>query len=232
MKPTLIIILLLSTRSLFGDQKTPPDLLAKLDQLNHEVVALKTQQATAASESANLGKEERQLLRTADLLRDDFKRLGKDIQKDVDESRDHASQKASHDANQCTFPEGHPENCAAYNAEAKRLDEWARRLNEDKKLLKMRSSGLDEARENLNKGTLDWFARKKSNNATLNDLEAKEKAAVEKAKRMTMDDGFLRIPRLRRLMSEHCANLSEVGTQAALEMASQCLQRVFDGASH
>ena len=130
-----------------------------------------------------------------------------------------------HNANRCTAPADHPENCAAYDAEAERLDERTTQVKARAANLEIRRKLLQDRQSDLSHATEDCFTRKKANNAKLEDLKAQEQGLIERVKRLMFDDSFLNDLRLRKIISKQCAE--QMNTP---EEASQCLQAVYDGA--
>ena len=206
--------------------ETPKSTLQQaLEGLRQEAESLKGDLDSAREEQADLAEEEQRLTATADLLKGAIQHFQADVQKYKEDFRAQEAAVAGHNAQRCTYPEGHPEACDQYEAKARQLNATSAQIEERGANLDQYRQGLEERRADLNNAVLDWAQRKKSNNALLEELEAKERRAVEQVKRLTLDDQFLRDLRLRKIVSEQC---SEMGN---LEAASQCLQAVYDGAA-
>jgi len=209
-----------------ANDKPPEDLLQKIAALKEDVVTVKHDLDTAFAEGAALRKQEKQLSGSIDHLKESFREWSDDKQKHDAEVRDETGQVARHNSNRCTYEEGHPEQCSAYQAEASRLNDWGKRLDSEEETLQRRQSDLVATREKLHREASEWDSKTKSNKAKIEEMLVKQKAAIAKANDFTIDDEFLRDLKLRALISKYCANTSD------LEAASQCLQRVWDGASH
>lgn len=149
-------------------------------QIEKEAEPVQTGRKECQAKDADLATEEKRLIATADLLRGAAQNFKADLEKQIADARAQNASADRHNANRCTYPEGHPEVCAAYNEEARQITEWGRRVNDSATTLEMRRKGLRDRQDDLSRGTLDWAQRKKANNAALEDLDAKEKALIDK----------------------------------------------------
>lgn len=205
-------------------QKTTKDQLQKLNELRKELESVEIQRAGAEAEQASLAKENDRLTASADLLHHATLSLKADA---TEQRLDAAAQNRAaeeHNANRCTYREGHPEDCAAYTAAAERINTWKAQVDARAANLEIRRKLLLDRQGDLSRATEDSFSRKKANNAKLEDLEAKESDLVDRVKRLMLDDSFLNDLRLRKIISNECAEMMTP------EDASQCLQAVWDGA--
>jgi hypothetical protein len=210
-----------------NSKDTSGELQQELAELKKEADSLKVEWAAAEAEKASLAEEEKRLTSTADLLKGAWQNLRVAVQDHVRDASAQQSAVKQHNGNRCTYPEGRPEVCDAYVAEARRLNTWRDQIAEREKTLRMRETGLQERQTDLSHATLEWAQKKKTNNARQEDLAAQERTLVARVKQFTLDDRFLKDLRLRKTISEHCRSLAESGS---LEAASQCLQQVWDGA--
>jgi DNA repair exonuclease SbcCD ATPase subunit len=205
-------------------QKTTKDQLQKLNELRKELESVEIQRAGAEAEQASLAKENDRLTASADLLHHANLSFVADRTKHNLDGDAQNRGMNGHNAKGCTYRAGHPEDCAAWVAEGERLVAWGVQVDARKANLEIRRKLLRDRQGDLSRATEDCFSRKKANNAKLEDLEAKESDLVDRVKRLMFDDSFLNDLRLRKIISNECAEMMTP------EDASQCLQAVWDGA--
>jgi ankyrin repeat protein len=100
-----------------------------------------------------------------------------------------------------------------------------------------RSDQLIRHQTDLSNATLDNFARKKKNNAALEDAQVKRNKLVHEVRSLMLDDRFLDDLRKRNLLSQEAVRSMRKSADGmtdmdgSLETAHRLLQEVWDGAA-
>jgi hypothetical protein len=235
----ILPLLVVLSQGTFAQEKKDDDALKaireKVSSLGSEIKSVQSQLENLETIRVKLVTEEHGLAATADQLKADRAKLHSDGNAFQTDARNQIAAGERHQANP---PD--PRNAtavAAYNSEAQRINAWGDRLDEQKKTIILRSDQLIQRDSDLSSATLDNFARKKKNNAAVEDAQAQRNQLVHEVRSLMLDDRFLDDLRKRNLLSQQAViemrKRAESMTEldGSLEIAHHLLQEVWDGAA-
>ena len=194
-----------------GAIKDDEDMMNELESLKVEIVKAETAKTV-------LDEEGERLAATGELLKGAIENYKEEMGSLKDERIKYNAEVAAHNA-RCTEDPSY--NC---NSQAAVLNERKRRGEERQKTLELKHSMLDGRVKDLSQATLEWAEKNKANNATKNDLYAKQEQLIQKIKSHMASPWFLLDLKIRSDVSKECREMKN------LEDAHRCLQRVWDGA--
>ena len=194
------------------------DSIKDVEDMMKELDSLKVEIEKAETAKTVLDEEGKRLAGTGELLKGAIANYKEEMESLKGERIKYNYEVATHNA-RCTSDPNY--SC---NAQAAVLNERKRRGEERQKTLELKHSMLDERVKDLSQATLEWAEKNKANNATINDLYAKQEQLIQKIKSHMASPWFLLDLKIRSDVSKECREMKN------LEDAHRCLQRVWDGA--